>query len=106
MHVPTPILGRQNPKVCLQCDGIPKRCCCRRFEHHGAVFDLPCRLELMSVLLLAVEWTGAGCRRWSVKITGTVVGCLDIGEGCFETTVLFLPGSGMCASTEFRHLPN
>jgi hypothetical protein len=105
MRVPPPKFGRQIPKVCLQHDGISSRCACQRLEEHGAVFHLPCRLELMSSLELSMEWC-AGCRRCNVRISAIVVGCSAIGDGCFETTVLFVPGGEACGTPEFRHLPN
>ena len=106
MHVPTPIFGGQNPTVRLCGNGHLGQCDCLRFEHYGAVFDLPVRLELMSDVFLSVEWCRPGYRRRSVRIAGIVVGCRDSGDGCFETSVIFLLGVGACASAEFRHLPN
>ena len=102
MHVPTPIFGRQNPTVRLCGDGIYQQCGCRRFEHYGAVFDLPYRLELMSDVVLAVEWPCAGCGQRRMRISGIVVGCTDTGDGFFETSVLFLPGSELCAMHRVR----
>ncbi len=60
----------------------------------------------MSDVILSVEWCGAGLQQRSVRIVGIVVGCCDSGDGCFETSVIFLPGSGSRAVAEFRHLPN
>ena len=106
MHLPTPKFGRQIPEVCLQRDGVSSRCACQRIEERGAVFNLPCKLELMSNLVLSIEWCRGGCRRCNVRIPAIVVGCSEIGDGCFETTLLFVPGSETWGAPEFRHLPN
>ena len=98
--------GRQNPQVCLQRDGISSQCGCLRFEPRGAVFHSPCEMELMSDLLVCIRWRGLGCRCRTMKLTAVVVGCSGAGDGCFEITVIFLPGEACAAATAFTHLPN
>ncbi|MEO6741951.1 MAG: hypothetical protein ABIP20_17035 [Chthoniobacteraceae bacterium] len=60
----------------------------------------------MSDLLLSIEWKSTGCGCCGTKISGVVIDCCDLGDGWFETTVLFLPGEEVCAAAAFRHLPN
>jgi hypothetical protein len=87
----TSIPGRPNMQVCLQREGVPEECDCHRFDAHGAVFEFPGRVELMSDLLIAIEWRGVGCRCRKIVIEGIVIGCRQTGAASFETTVLFLP---------------
>lgn len=99
--------ARQNPQVSLQRDGKSSPCGCLRFEPRGAVFDSPCKIELMSELIVCIQWRGLGCGCRTMKLGAVVVGCSDTGDGCFEITVIFLPGGESCAAaTAFRHLPN
>lgn len=99
--------ARQNPQVSLQRDGKSSPCGCLRFEPRGAVFDSPCKIELMSELIVCIQWRGLWCGCRTMKLGAVVVGCSDSGEGCFEITVIFLPGGESCAAaTAFTHLPN
>ena len=76
-------------------------------DPRGAVFNSPCKLELMSDLIVCVEWPRAGCLCHRMKIEGVVVGCTETGVGCFEITVLFFSGSDRCETAPaFTHLPN
>lgn len=104
----TSIPGRQNLQVCLQRKGVPVGCGCLSFDSHGAVFEFPWRLELMSDLLIAIKWRGVGCRCRKLMIEGIVIGCRQTGGGFFETTVIFLPPSDATGAdgTNFIHLPN
>jgi len=103
----SPITDSEYPEVRLQRDGILQSCGCLRFESHGAVFNSPCELELMSGLIVCFEWRRAGCRCRRIKREGIVVGCSETGDGTFETTVLFLPhGEGGESAAPFTHLPN
>ncbi len=106
MHGQTFTSGSPNPTVRLCGDSLSQQCGCRRFEDYGAVFEIPLRLEILSDVILAVEWCGASCRCHSVRLAGIVVGCTETEDGFFETSVIFLPGSGACEGTEFRHLAN
>ncbi len=103
---PTPRIGTQNPEVCLHRNGIQEPCGCVKIGRRGAVFKMPRRLDVMSRIILCIEWCCAGCARRTVKIEATVIGCSETGAGAFETTVIFLPGGGLCGTAEFRHLPN
>lgn len=60
----------------------------------------------MSDLILSIEWrrTGSPCHK--VKIEGIVVDCRDIGDGCFEVTLLFLSGGESYVPPAFTHSPN
>lgn len=98
--------GGEHPQVSLQREGISRPCGCLRFEPHGAIFDSPCKMDLMSDLLLSLEWRKAGSRRRTVRIEGIVVDCRDTGDGCFEITLLFLPGGETCSLPAFTHSPN
>lgn len=103
----TPTSGRQNLQVCLQRDGVSSQCGCLRFEPRGAVFNSPCAMELMSELIVCIRWRGLGCGCRTMKLGAVVVGCTASGDGYFEITVIFLPGSESCiAAKAFRHLPN
>ena len=106
MRDTTPRFGTQAPEVCLHRDGIPEPCGCVRFESHGAIFHLPRRLDLMSGLVVSLEWCCSGCGRRSMRVEAIVVGCCETCGGKFETTVLFVPQDGTRETTEFRHLPN
>ena len=102
----TPRSELQNADVSLHHDGIPEPCGCVRFESHGAVFELPRRLDLMSGLVLSVDWCCAECGRRTMRIEAVVVGCCEMCGGLFETTVIFVPGGDVRVAAEFRHLPN
>ncbi len=103
----SPISGSEPPEVRLQREGISETCGCLRFETHGAVFNSPCKLELMSVLVVCFEWRRAGCGCSRMNREGTVVGCTEAADGGFETTVLFLPHEECCETAPaFTHLQN
>ena len=106
MRHPTPRIGRQNSEVCLHRNAIPERCGCVQIGRRGAVFKMPRRLDVLSVIVLCIEWCGAGSARQTVRLEATVIGCSETGTGAFETTVIFLPGGDGCGPAEFRHLPN
>ena len=98
--------GGESNQVCLECDGVSNPCDCVRFERYGAVFDSPCKLELMADLSLCIEWNKAGCRCRKMRIEGVVVGCRNMGNGCFEISVLFTPDCESCTAPAFTHSPN
>lgn len=106
MRDPTPRFGMPDPEVCLHRNGIPEPCGCVRFESRGAVFSLPRPLDLLSGLVVSVEWRCPGCGWRSVRIDAIVIGCCETFGGTFETTVIFVPDAGSRATAEFRHLPN
>ena len=106
MFNPTPRIGRQNFDVCLHRNAIPEPCGCVQIGRRGAIFKMPRRLDVMSDIVLCIEWCGAGCARRTVRIEATVIGCSETGAGAFETTVIFLSGGDGCGPAEFRHLPN
>ena len=101
-----PRFGMQNPEVCLHRNGVPEPCGCVRIENYGAVFNLPRRLDLMSSLVISLEWGCPGCGWRSMRIEAVVIGCRETGGGKFETTVIFVPDDGSRSATGFRHLPN
>lgn len=98
--------GSESTQVRLECDGISNPCDCVRFEHYGAVFDSPCKLDLMLDLMLCIVSNEAGCRCRTMRIEGVVVGCRKMAGGCFEITVLFTPDCESCATPAFAHSPN
>jgi hypothetical protein len=102
---PTPRIGTQIPEVCLSRSGGSEPCGCVRLESRGAVFNMPRRLDLMSDIVLSIEWPSAGCARRTMHIEAIVIGCRETESGGFEMTVIFLPGCELCVP-EFRHLPN
>ncbi len=106
MRIPIPSFGVENSGVCLDRNGVPVPCGCVRFEAHGAVFQLPRRLDLMSSLVVSVEWRCPGCGRSSLRFEAIVIGCCETRGGVFEATVIFMPGDGSGTAPEFRHLPN
>ena len=106
MRDTTPSYSEPAHDVCLDRDGIPVPCGCVRFESHGAVFHLPRRLDLMSGLIVSVEWRCPGCGRRTVRIEAIVIGCCATCGGGFEITVIFVPDAGSHTAPEFRHLPN
>ena len=106
MRNPTPKFGILEPEVRLHRNGIPEPCGCVRFESRGAVFNLPRRLDLMSGLVVSVEWTCSDCGRCTMRIDAIVIGCCESCGGSFETTVIFVGDDGSRPGSEFRHLPN
>ena len=106
MRDPTPRFGMPDPEVSLHRNGIPEPCGCVCFESRGAAFCLPRPLDLMSGLVVSVEWHCPGCGWRSVRIEAIVIGCCETFGGTFETTVIFVPDAGSRATAEFRHLPN
>ncbi len=106
MRNPIPRFGIQKPEICLQRNDVPERCGCVCLQSRGAVFHFPRWLDLMSSVIISVEWRCPGCGWRTVRIEAIVIGCRETCGGMYETTVIFIPGDGSCASAEFRHLPN
>jgi hypothetical protein len=62
-------------------------------------------MEMMSDLIVCIEWLGPACGCRHLKLCGVVVDCIECAGGRFEVTVLFLSGDQVSPGA-FRHLPN